>query len=104
MNPIDKISQNSNINEKKENNNDNKERELAFKKLSEHKEAIKEVSEEALLNKIDLVYDTIKNNKLSKEDLKRLNILKEDLENDYYELTWFPVPYNQDWEMFTPLD
>jgi len=87
MNPLDKISQNSNTNEKKENTNYNKEKELAFKKLSEHKEAVKEVSEEALLNKIDLVYDTIKNNKLSKEDLKRLNTLKEDLENDYYELT-----------------
>jgi len=67
----------------------------------EYREVEKQLKEETILNKLDLIYDMLKNNKNVSNEIKDI---KNYLENEYFELTGFPVPYNENWEMFTPLD
>ena len=55
--------------------------------------------EESLLNQISEIYEELQK-KPNKSLEQKVQILKE----QYYNKTWFPVPFNRNQEMFTPLD
>ena len=56
-------------------------------------------TEEDLLNQITEIYQEMKNN-----PSKELKNKAEELEQKYYRKSWFPVPFNEDWEMFVPIE